>query len=114
MNLYRHRFIDGTEFAAAPGKQVCVGRNYAEHAKELGNDIPDTPLLFMKPATAMVAMAEPLQLPVGDGSCHHELELALLIGQSLSHASPDKCLAAIAGIVLALDQTLHDVKAILK
>ncbi len=114
MNLYRHSFIDGTEFAAAPGKLVCVGRNYAEHAKELGNDIPDSPLLFMKPATAMVAMAEPLQLPAGDGSCHHELELALLIGQPLSRAAPDQCRVAIAGIGLALDLTLRDVQAELK
>jgi len=114
MNLYRHHFTDGSEFAAAPGKQVCVGRNYAEHAKELGNEIPDTPLLFMKPATAMVAMAEPLELPAGDGSCHHELELALLIGQPLSRAAPGQCRAAVAGIGLALDLTLRDLQSELK
>jgi 2-keto-4-pentenoate hydratase/2-oxohepta-3-ene-1,7-dioic acid hydratase in catechol pathway len=114
MNLYRHHFIDGREFTAVPGKLVCVGRNYAEHVKELGNEMPDAPLLFMKPATAMVAMAEPLMLPAGDGSCHHELELALLIAQPLSHAEPKECRAAIAGIGLALDLTLRDLQAELK
>ncbi|MFT5888378.1 MAG: 2-keto-4-pentenoate hydratase/2-oxohepta-3-ene-1,7-dioic acid hydratase in catechol pathway [Zhongshania sp.] len=114
MNLYRHHFTDGREFAAVPGKLVCVGRNYAEHVKELGNEMPDAPLLFMKPATAMVAMAEPLALPAGDGSCHHELELALLIAQPLRQAGPEECRAAIAGIGLALDLTLRDLQAELK
>jgi 2-keto-4-pentenoate hydratase/2-oxohepta-3-ene-1,7-dioic acid hydratase in catechol pathway len=84
MLRYSHRFVDHTEFPHAAGKAVCVGRNYADHAKELGNEIPTSPLLFMKPGTAMVAMAEPLALPEGLGACHHELEMALLIGQPMN------------------------------
>jgi len=114
MPSYKHHIVDQGEFTHAPGKVVCVGRNYAEHAKELGNAVPSSPLLFIKPATAMVTMGEPLQLPEGFGACHHELEMALLIGQSLTKAMPDECRAAIAGIGLALDLTLRELQDELK
>ena len=91
-----------------------MGRNYADHAKELGNEVPGSPLLFIKPATAMVAMTEPVALPEGFGACHHELEMALLIGQPLTKAAPDQCRAAIAGIGLALDLTLRELQDELK
>ncbi|MBW2940667.1 fumarylacetoacetate hydrolase family protein [Zhongshania aquimaris] len=112
--MYRHRIKAGSEYSHMPGKVVCVGRNYAEHAKELGNPVPNSPLLFIKPATAMVAMAEPVALPEGLGACHHELEMALLIGQPLTKAAPDQCRAAIAGIGLALDLTLRELQDELK
>lgn len=114
MSTYRHHIVGQAEFAHAPGKVVCVGRNYADHVKELGNAIPASPLLFIKPATAMVAMAEPLLLPSGFGACHHELEMALLIGQPLTKAAPEECRAAIAGIGLALDLTLRELQDELK
>ncbi|MBQ0795925.1 fumarylacetoacetate hydrolase family protein [Zhongshania sp.] len=112
--MYRHRLAVGSEYSYTPGKVVCVGRNYADHAKELGNEVPGSPLLFIKPATAMVAMAEPVALPEGFGACHHELEMALLIGQPLTKAAPDQCRAAIAGIGLALDLTLRELQDELK
>ncbi|WP_269618617.1 fumarylacetoacetate hydrolase family protein [Zhongshania sp. BJYM1] len=112
--MYRHRLLGNVDFPHPPGKVVCVGRNYAEHAKELGNAVPTSPLLFIKPATAMVAMAEPLSLPEGLGSCHHELEMALLIGEPLTKAAPEACRAAIAGIGLALDLTLRELQDELK
>ena len=114
MTMYRHQFVDGSVFPHAPGKVVCVGRNYADHAKELGNEIPSSPLLFIKPATAMVAMSEPLNLPQGRGACHHELEMALLIGRPLSNTGPSECRTAIAGIGLALDLTLRELQDELK
>ena len=112
--MYRHRLAVGSEYSYTPGKVVCVGRNYADHAKELGNEVPGSPLLFIKPATAMVAMTEPVALPEGFGACHHELEMALLIGQPLTKAAPDQCRAAIAGIGLALDLTLRELQDELK
>ncbi|MFT6551961.1 MAG: 2-keto-4-pentenoate hydratase/2-oxohepta-3-ene-1,7-dioic acid hydratase in catechol pathway [Zhongshania marina] len=114
MPSYKHHIVDQGEFTHAPGKVVCVGRNYAEHAKELGNAVPSSPLLFIKPVTAIVAMGEPLQLPEGFGACHHELEMALLIGQPLKKAAPDECRTAIAGIGLALDLTLRELQDELK
>ncbi|MGJ8687104.1 MAG: fumarylacetoacetate hydrolase family protein [Spongiibacteraceae bacterium] len=111
---YKHRHSDGSSFSFPVGKVVCVGRNYAAHARELNNAIPKFPLLFMKPATAIVDMGQPFFLPERGGSCHHELELALLIGEPLSAAQPATSLAAVAGVGLALDLTLRELQDSLK
>ncbi|MDX1397130.1 MAG: fumarylacetoacetate hydrolase family protein [Oceanospirillum sp.] len=96
------------------GKIVCIGRNYAEHAKELNNPIPAKPLLFIKPATAAVDITKPLQLPSGQGECHHEAEIALLVGDTISKVSPDQAMTNIVGVGLALDLTLRDLQSQLK
>lgn len=112
--VYEHRFADGTPCALPAGKVVCVGRNYAAHARELGNAVPETPILFMKPATALVALEGGFGIPQGRGECHHETEITLLIGKTLRHAAIDECRAAIAGAGLGLDLTLRDVQNELK
>lgn len=112
--MYQHQYTCGSECHLPTGKIVCVGRNYAAHAAELDNPIPEEPLLFIKPATAAVAMAEPIHLPAGRGSCHFEGELALLVGQRLSGANPADVPGAIAGLGLALDLTLRDLQSQLK
>lgn len=96
------------------GKVVCVGRNYAEHVRELNNSMPTEPLLFLKPSTAVVALAPQLTLANHLGDVHHELELALLVGKRLSRASESDCLDAVVGIGLALDLTLRTVQDRLK
>ena len=106
--------LDSTPFAHPLGKIVCVGRNYAEHAKELNNPIPKEPILFIKPASSAVQMAGNIDIPQGQGSVHHELEIAVLIGESLRNASEEEVDAAIAGIGLSLDLTLRDVQSQLK
>lgn len=106
--------IDGQTSSLSFGKVVCVGRNYAEHAKELNNPIPSQPILFLKPGTAVVDMAQSLAIPQGQGSVHHELEIALLIGETLSKADEQQAERAIAAVGLALDLTLRDVQAQLK
>lgn len=107
-------FLDGTLAPWKPGKVVCVGRNYAEHARELNNPVPTSPILFMKPATSIVDVESGIELPVGRGAVHYELELAILVGHTLSHASEAACQEAIAGIGLALDLTLREEQAKLK
>ncbi|WP_144394064.1 fumarylacetoacetate hydrolase family protein [Pleionea sediminis] len=97
-----------------PGKVVCVGRNYAAHAKELGNEVPSSPVLFMKPATALVNWNDQVVIPTDRGECHHELELAVLIGQTLSSAYETEVEQSIVGISLALDLTLRDLQSDLK
>ncbi|MFC4258266.1 fumarylacetoacetate hydrolase family protein [Marinobacter lacisalsi] len=111
---YQHQWQDGRPVEWPLGKVVCVGRNYAEHAAELNNPIPDQPLLFMKPATAAVPLTAPLHLPTGEGEVHYEAELAVLIGKPLRHASESAVREAIAGIGLALDLTLRDLQSELK
>mgnify|MGYP000694589727 CR=1 FL=1 len=97
-----------------PGKVVCVGRNYVAHAAELGNEVPEEPLLFIKPATALTALEPGFIIPVDRGEVHHETELALLVGQPLTRANTEQAAAAILGIGIALDLTLRDVQAKLK
>jgi 2-keto-4-pentenoate hydratase/2-oxohepta-3-ene-1,7-dioic acid hydratase in catechol pathway len=112
---YSHQLRGAIEAPVQLGKIVCVGRNYAEHARELNNPIPQQPLLFIKPATAAVAMDAAISLPIGRGDCHHELEMALLIGRKLSAGASDSDIAAaVAGVGLALDLTLRDLQDGLK
>ncbi|WP_251977578.1 fumarylacetoacetate hydrolase family protein [Salinicola avicenniae] len=108
------RYTDGRETGLPLGKILCVGRNYAEHAAELNNPVPASPLLFMKPATSAVALEEPLVEQFAFGEVHFETELALLIGKRLSRASREDAPEAIAGVGLALDLTLRDVQSALK
>ena len=109
---YQHQFITGETFPHPLGKIVCVGRNYAEHAKELNNPIPKSPVLFIKPSTAAVAMEQPFAIPKDQGICHHELEMTVLINQPLTRATKEQAKAAIAG--LGLDLTLREVQEGLK
>lgn len=106
--------LDKNEFSDQISKVVCVGRNYAEHAKELNNEIPSAPILFIKPPSSVVDFSQPLVIPQDQGSVHHELEIAILIGQPLSHASEQQVVEGIAGVGLALDLTLRDVQSKLK
>lgn len=97
-----------------PSKIICVGRNYAEHAKELGNAVPDSPILFIKPSSSLRALSDGIVWPHGLGECHFETELCIQIGQPLSHANREQAQAAISGITLGLDLTLRDLQNTLK
>lgn len=112
---YQHHYTDGTPIDLPMGKVVCVGRNYAEHARELNNPVPSEPLLFIKPSTSVVPLAEGFRLPGGRGAVHYETEIALLIGAPLSGiVSAAEAAAAITGIGLALDLTLRELQEQLK
>lgn len=106
--------LDNQPFAHALGKIVCVGRNYAAHAAELNNPLPAAPILFIKPATAAVALEQSIKIPSDRGAVHHETELAILIGAKLCHVNAAEAAAAIAGIGIALDLTLRDIQDQLK
>lgn len=111
---YQHQWLDGTRINLPVGKAVCVGRNYAAHAKELGNVVPDAPILFLKPSTAIVPLLPSFSIPSDRGSCHHETEIAVLIGQTISKIDVKDAAEAIAGYGLALDLTLRDLQNQLK
>lgn len=106
--------LDGALFSSPVGKIVCVGRNYAAHAAELNNPVPDTPVLFIKPADAACDLQAPLSIPLSQGDVHHELEVAVLIGKRLQKASEAEVSGALAGVGLGLDLTLRDVQSVLK
>jgi 2-keto-4-pentenoate hydratase/2-oxohepta-3-ene-1,7-dioic acid hydratase in catechol pathway len=70
-----------------PSKVVCVGRNYRAHAKELGNEVPKEPLLFLKPSTSVVGPGAAVRIPEASREVHHEAELAVVMGRTLSRAT---------------------------
>ncbi|MDY6840821.1 MAG: fumarylacetoacetate hydrolase family protein [Pseudomonadota bacterium] len=111
---YQHHWKDSTPVHLPLGKIVCIGRNYAEHARELNNPVPDEPLLFIKPATSAVHITRPLDFPRNQGAVHFETELAVLIGRPLTRASASEAESAILGYGLALDLTLRDLQSKLK
>ena len=80
---YRHR-IDGAEVDLPIGKVVCVGRNYAAHARELNNPVPSEPVLFIKPNTSIASLADPVAIPAHLGQCHFETEMSILICEELA------------------------------
>src|SRR5690242_19123914 len=92
----------------------CIGRNYAEHAKEMGNALPPEPVVFMKPATSLVMEGAKLVLPRERGSVHHEMELVLALGREGRDLTPQAALGLLAGVTLGLDLTLRDEQARLK
>lgn len=111
---YQHRSMDGSPLDLPLGKVVCIGRNYLEHIRELNNAVPETPILFIKPATSLVQLADPIQLPTGRGSCHHEVELAVLVGRKLQNVDASTARQAVSGYGIALDLTLRDLQNELK
>lgn len=95
-------------------KVVCVGRNYAAHAKELNNPIPKEPLLFIKSTNSLVDLDGQISIPNNLGECQHELEVTILIGQKLTRASHLESLSAVQGVGLGIDLTLRELQSSLK
>lgn len=93
-----------------PGKIVCVGRNYVEHAKELGNEVPKAPLIFLKPPSSVIAGGEPIRLPNASQQVEFEGEIGVIIGKRLTRANPSDAPAAIRGIVAVNDVTARDLQ----
>ena len=101
---------------ASIGKVICVGRNYAEHARELGNEIPKSPILFMKPASSVVSVHNDIVRPnpVLYGDTHYEAELCIQLAADLSSATVEQAKQAIGSVTLGLDLTLRDLQSKLK
>ena len=101
---------------AAIGKVVCVGRNYAAHAQELGNEVPTAPILFMKPASSVVSIRQGVVCPNPAlyGETHYEAELCVQLTADLSAATIEEAKQAIGGVTLGLDLTLRELQTELK
>ena len=107
----------------AIGKVVCVGRNYAAHAAELGNAVPTRPLLFIKPASSIIALTDAIPSTISDTPrgksypVHYEAELCIRLGRDLQSASLEEVMSAtgvIDSVTLGLDLTLRDLQSELK
>jgi 2-keto-4-pentenoate hydratase/2-oxohepta-3-ene-1,7-dioic acid hydratase in catechol pathway len=93
-----------------PSKVVCVGRNYRAHAKELGNEVPSVPLLFLKPSTSVVGPQDAIRCPEQSKEVHHEAELAVVVGRTLTRASAVEARLAVFGYACLNDVTARDIQ----
>lgn len=93
-----------------PNKVVAFGRNYAEHAREMGNEVPETPFAFFKPATSVIGSGDPIQYPSFSSELHHEAELAVVIGRMCREVPRDRVDDVILGYTCGNDVTARDVQ----
>ena len=93
-----------------PSKAVCVGKNYAAHAAEFGGEVPEEPLLFLKPSTAIIGPGDPIQLLPISHRVDYEGELAIVIGRLTRRVDPEQAARSILGYTCANDVTLRDIQ----
>ena len=92
----------------APSKIVCIGRNYAKHADELGNEVPDRPLLFLKGPNAIAGHGDTVTLPAGKEKVDHEAELAVVIGEQCRNVSEEEAMDVVEGYTCFNDISNRD------
>ncbi|WP_242396116.1 fumarylacetoacetate hydrolase family protein [Anaeromyxobacter oryzisoli] len=93
-----------------PSKVVCVGRNYVAHARELGNEVPKVPLLFLKPSTSVVGPQDAIRCPEQSREVHHEGELGVVVGRPLTCANAAEAREAVFGYTCLNDVTARDIQ----
>jgi 2-keto-4-pentenoate hydratase/2-oxohepta-3-ene-1,7-dioic acid hydratase in catechol pathway len=93
-----------------PSKIVCVGRNYAAHARELGNELPEEPLLFLKPPSAIVGPADAIVIPPDSTDVQHEAELAVVIGRRCRNVPEAEVPSVVFGFTCLNDVTARDIQ----
>lgn len=96
--------------SVAPSKIVCIGRNYLDHARELGNDAPSEPLIFLKPPSALVAAGAAIVLPAVSERVDYEGELALVIGRRCKDVAEADAMGVIGGYTVLNDVTARDLQ----
>lgn len=94
----------------APSKVLCIGLNYQMHAEEMNKIIPDEPLMFMKPPTAVIGPGDAIELPPQSELVHHEGELAIVIGRGAKKLQPQESSGVILGYTCANDVTARDIQ----
>lgn len=93
-----------------PSKIVCVGRNYAAHAREMGNDVPVRPLLFLKPPSSLIRNGDAILLPPDSAQVEHEAEIGVIIGRRARHVAETEALECVAGFAPLNDVTARDLQ----
>jgi len=93
-----------------PSKILCVGRNYVEHAKELGNEVPKVPLIFMKPPSSIIANGDAILLPPQSTQVEHEAELVVVIGRKARNVTTETAKEYIFGYTIGNDVTARDLQ----
>ena len=93
------------------GKLLCIGRNYADHAAEMDRDVPDEPMVFLKPPSALVRSGDTVRLPPQSQDVHHEVELVAVIGTEGKNIAEEDALDHVCAFAVGLDMTARDVQA---
>lgn len=88
----------------------CIGRNYVEHAHELQNEVPDQPLVFLKPSSSVILAGDTIRIPPQSSNVHHEVELVAAIGKKGKNIPEKKALSYVAGYGIGIDVTARDVQ----
>ena len=101
---------EGLMAPVLPGKIVGIGRNYSEHAEELGNEMPTEPILFLKAPSSIIGPKAPIVLPPESEQVEYEGEIAVVIKHHLRRAEPDEARAAVLGVTCACDVTARDLQ----
>jgi 5-carboxymethyl-2-hydroxymuconate isomerase len=103
--------IKGTNKEFFVGKIACVGKNYLEHAKELGDKVPEKPVVFLKPSSSIIFSGDKIIYPEFSKSLHYETELVLLIGKTGKKIPKSDALSYIEAYTVGLDMTLRDLQS---
>ncbi len=99
-----------TEKLPRPSKIVCVGRNYVEHARELGNEVPERPLIFLKPPSSLLADGGAVVLPPESSRVEHEGEIAFVVGRTARHVPREEAWSVLGGVAPLNDVTARDLQ----
>jgi len=102
--------LRGTDKFYTVGKIICLGQNYAEHAKELKFEVPSSPVFFLKPPSAIIYEGGQIVLPEISNNIHHEVEMTILIGEKGSNIHRCAALKHVAGYGIGLDMTMRDIQ----
>lgn len=97
--------------APSPSKVICIGRNYVAHIRELANEIPDRPVVFLKPPSALVSSGESIVLPAASDDVHHEVELVVEIGRPCKNVDPASAMSVVRSYAVGLDMTARDLQS---
>lgn len=103
--------LPGLADSVCVGKLLCIGRNYADHAEEMAREVPDEPMVFLKPSTALIRNGEVVQLPPQSEEVHHEVELVAVIGEGGKRIPQSKALEHVDAYGVGLDMTARDLQA---
>lgn len=102
--------VRNSEETTSPTKIICIGRNYRKHAEELGNAVPEKPIIFLKPPSSLIVEGEKILLPSQSQDVHHEVELGVVIGKAGRHISRTEAAEHIFGYCIFLDITARDIQ----
>ena len=103
--------VPGHGFLADRPRLFCIGRNYALHAAEMNSPVPEIPMVFLKPSTALIPSGGVIQIPPQSNNVHHEVELVVVIGKRGRDIYPQDAMAHVAGYAVGLDMTARDIQS---